>query len=75
MTLEEGIFRGLKPAFVQWYSPLEQADVPEIFTYKIMQNTVSKYFCMVISQRGLLMNISDLGTFLGARNVLADFFG
>ena len=27
-TLEEGIFKGLYPAFVQWYIPLEQADVP-----------------------------------------------
>lgn len=29
LTLEDGIFLGLKPAFVQWYIPLEQADVPE----------------------------------------------
>jgi len=29
LTLEEGIFKGLKPAFVQWYFPSEQADVPE----------------------------------------------
>ena len=29
LTLEDGIFLGLKPAFVQWYIPLEQADVPK----------------------------------------------
>ena len=29
LTLEEGMFKGLKPAFVQWYFPSEQADVPE----------------------------------------------
>lgn len=28
LTLDEGIFKGLKPAFVQWYFPSEQADVP-----------------------------------------------
>ena len=29
LTLEDGIFKGLNPAFVQWNFPLVQADVPE----------------------------------------------
>ena len=28
-TLDEGMFNGLNPAFVQWNIPLEQAEVPK----------------------------------------------
>jgi len=37
LTLEDGIFLGLKPTFVQWYIPLEQADVPEWKYTKIVR--------------------------------------